>query len=39
MKKTVKIGLLGCGTVGGGVIIVLNETKRTLPEKPAAPLK
>ena len=33
MKKTVKIGLLGCGTVGGGVIIVLNENKEDIARK------
>ena len=33
MEKTVKIGLLGCGTVGGGVIIVLNENKEDIAKK------
>ena len=33
MEKTVKIGLLGCGTVGGGVIIVLNENKEEIAKK------
>ena len=33
MKNTVKIGLLGCGTVGGGVIIVLNENKEDIARK------
>ena len=33
MKKTIKIGLLGCGTVGGGVIIVLNENKEDIARK------
>ena len=33
MEKTIKIGLLGCGTVGGGVIIVLNENKEEISKK------
>lgn len=33
MEKTVKIGLLGCGTVGGGVLIVLNENKEDIARK------
>ncbi len=33
MKRTVKIGLLGCGTVGGGVLIVLNENKKEIAQK------
>ena len=33
MGKTVKIGLLGCGTVGGGVIIVLNENRDDIARK------
>ena len=33
MEKVIKIGLLGCGTVGGGVIIVLNENKDDIGKK------
>ena len=33
MSKTIKIGLLGCGTVGGGVAIVLNENQKDIAKR------
>lgn len=39
MKDTIKIGLLGCGTVGGGVIIVLNENKEDIARKLGRPVE
>lgn len=31
--KTIKVGLLGCGTVGGGVAIVLNENREDITRR------
>ena len=33
MDKTIKVGLLGCGTVGGGVLLVLQKNKEIIAKK------
>jgi homoserine dehydrogenase len=38
-KRLVKIGLLGCGTVGGGVIRLLQENREYLALRVGAPLE
>jgi homoserine dehydrogenase len=37
--KAIKIGLLGCGTVGGGVVQLLHENSRYLATRVGAPLQ
>ena len=37
--KAVRIGLLGCGTVGGGVVQLLHENARYLASRVGAPLE
>ena len=39
MKKSVRIGLLGCGTVGGGVIRLLRDNASYLASSVGAPLE
>ena len=39
MEKTVKIGLLGAGTVGSGVLQVLRENVREISLKTGAPVE
>jgi homoserine dehydrogenase len=38
MKK-VSLGLLGCGTVGGGVVQLLHQNAEYLAERVGAPLE
>ncbi len=37
--KTVRLGLLGCGTVGGGVVQLLSQNAKYLAERVGAPLE
>jgi homoserine dehydrogenase len=39
MGAPVRIGMLGCGTVGGGVLTLLAENARYLAERVGAPLE
>ena len=39
MKKKINVGLLGCGTVGGGVILVLKENKDIIEERVGCPIE
>ncbi len=39
MTKPVRIGLLGCGVVGGGVVRLLTDNARYLAERVGAPLE
>lgn len=39
IKFPVKVGLLGCGTVGGGVIRLINENAKYLASRIGAPLE
>ena len=39
MEKTIKIGLLGFGTVGTGVVRVLKENRAEINEKIGAPIE
>lgn len=39
LKKPVRIALLGCGTVGGGVLRLLEENRESLTQKIGAPLE
>ncbi|MGI9953267.1 homoserine dehydrogenase [Moorellaceae bacterium AZ2] len=39
MKETVKIGLLGLGTVGGGVVKLLDQNGRAIAQKLGRPLE
>jgi homoserine dehydrogenase len=39
MKKTVKIGLIGYGTVGGGVIKIIAGNKRAIEQRVGAPVE
>ncbi len=39
LKKPVRIALLGCGTVGGGVLRLIAENKESLTQKIGAPLE
>jgi homoserine dehydrogenase len=38
MKNQINIGLLGCGTVGGGVILVLKENQDIITERVGCPI-
>jgi homoserine dehydrogenase len=37
-KKQINIGLLGAGTVGGGVILVLNQNRDLITERVGCPI-
>ena len=39
MKKIIKLGLLGSGTVGTGVVRVLNENKEDIVQKIGADIE
>ena len=39
MKKEINIGLLGTGTVGGGVILVLKENRELITERVGTPIR
>ena len=39
MKKQINIGLLGAGTVGGGVILVLKQNAQAISKRVGAPVK
>lgn len=39
MDKTIKVGLLGCGTVGGGVLLVLQKNKEIIAKKTGCPIE
>ena len=39
MTAPVRLGLLGCGTVGGGVVSLLRQNERYLAERVGAPLE
>lgn len=39
MKEAINIGLLGCGTVGGGVIQVLQQNAAEISKRVGAPIK
>lgn len=38
-KSSIRLGLLGCGTVGGGVIRLINENREYLASRVGAPLE
>jgi homoserine dehydrogenase len=39
VKNQINIGLLGCGTVGGGVILVLKENQDIITERVGCPIR